>query len=83
MKLFRADHARRRLSRCSLFAMDVLFKTLGVLLACYVARALWTGSVYARWRAWGRAFERADDALGYWGAIGSYVLLSLALVFLF
>lgn len=63
--------------------MDGLFKILGVLLACYVAQALWTGSVYARWRAWGRTFTRADDALGYWGAIGSYCLLSLALLFVF
>jgi hypothetical protein len=63
--------------------MDLLFKILGVLLACYVVQALRTGAVYARWRAWGRTFRRADDALGYWGAIGSYCLLSLALVFVF
>jgi len=63
--------------------MDALFKILVVLLACYVAQALRTGSVYARSRAWGRTFTRVDDAFGYWAAIGSYSLLSLALVFLF
>ena len=63
--------------------MDALFKILGVLLACYVAQALSTGAVYARSRAWGRTFTRADDAFGYWAAVGSYSLLALALVFLF
>jgi hypothetical protein len=63
--------------------MDVLFEILGVLLACYVAQALRTGAVYARWRAWGRTFTRVDDAVRYWSAIGSYCLLSLALVFVF
>ena len=67
----------------SLIPMDSVFKGLGVLLACYVAQALWAGSVYARWRAWGRTFTRAADAFGYWSAIGSYCLLSLALLFLF
>lgn len=63
--------------------MDILFRVLGVLLALYVVQALRTGSVYARSRAWGRTFTRADDAFGYWAAIGSYSLLSLALVFVF
>ncbi len=63
--------------------MDGLFKFLGVLVAFYVAQALWTGSVYARWRAWGRTFTRDDDPFGYWSAIGSYCLLSLALLLVF
>jgi hypothetical protein len=63
--------------------MDIFFRVLGVLLALYVVQALRTGAVYARSRAWGRTFTRADDAFGYWAAIGSYSLLSLALVFVF
>jgi hypothetical protein len=63
--------------------MNVAFDVLGALLACYAAWALHTGTVYARYRAWGRTFTRADDAFGYWAAIGSYVLLALALVLVF
>ena len=60
-----------------------MFKLLGVAVACYVVQALRTGAVYARSRAWGRTFTRADDAFGYWSAIGAYTLLSFALVFVF
>jgi hypothetical protein len=63
--------------------MTLLFKLLGLLLACYVAQAVLTGTVYAKSGVWGRTFTRTDDALGYWSAIGAYTLLALALVFVF
>lgn len=63
--------------------MDGLFKLLGILLACYVALALQRGVVYAKSGPWGRHYRRDDDRFGYWGAIVSYVLLSLALIFIF
>lgn len=63
--------------------MSPLFKLLGAGVACYVLWALTTGAVYARSRMWGRTFRRNEDPRGYWGAIGAYVVLALALVFLF
>jgi len=63
--------------------MDGLFKLLGVLLACYVALALQNGVVFAKSGPWGRYFRRDDDRFGYWSAIVCYVLLSLALIFVF
>ena len=63
--------------------MSGLFGWLGVLLACYLAYALFSGAVYAKSGVGGRTFTRADDALSYWAAIGTYGLLSLALVLVF
>lgn len=60
-----------------------MFKILGVLLACYVVQALRTGAVFAQGRVWGRTYTRDVDPFLYWSAIGSYGLLSLALVFVF
>lgn len=63
--------------------MDTVFKLLGVLLACYVVRALATGTIYAKSGVWGRTSTRSGDAIGYWSAVGAYSLLAGALVFLF
>ncbi len=63
--------------------MDGLFKLLGILLACYVALSLERGVVYAKSGPWGRHFHRDEDKYGYWSAIVCYVLLSLALIFIF
>lgn len=63
--------------------MNGLFKALGVLLAVYVVLAVLNGSVYAKSGVWGRTFNRVDQPLRYWSAIGVYALLSAALTFWF
>jgi hypothetical protein len=63
--------------------MDVVFRVTGVLLACYVVKALVSGAVYAKSGPWGRTCRRDEDALGYWSAVVVYALVSLALVFVF
>ena len=63
--------------------MGALFDILGILLACYVSYSLFTRSVYAKPGPWGRTLRRDEDAFAYWSAIVSYVLLSIALVFIF
>jgi hypothetical protein len=57
------------------------FRILGVALALYVVLALLRGHVYARSGLWGQDFERDSDPMSYWSAIGSYALLSAALLF--
>ena len=64
-------------------AMDGIFKLLGVLLAFYVAQSLHRGVVFAKSGPWGRYYRRDEDRFAYWSAIVCYVLLSLALIFLF
>jgi hypothetical protein len=59
------------------------FKLLGAAVGFYLLYALSTGAVYARSRAWGRAFRRAEDATGYWSAIGAYAVLAVMLLFVF
>jgi hypothetical protein len=63
--------------------MKPLFILLGLLLAAYVVKSLFTGTVYAKSGAWGARFRRSENALRYWSAIVCYGLLSLALLFLF
>ena len=60
-----------------------MFKLLGVLLAIYVAHCLITGAVYAKAGVWGRTYHRDKNTRAYWGAIGSYSVLVLALCFIF
>ena len=60
-----------------------MFKALGAFIALYVICALTTGAVYARAGAWGRSYGRDTDPLGYWSAIGSYIVLVFALFFVF
>jgi hypothetical protein len=63
--------------------VHALFKTLGILLAIYVVVALFKGSVYARYRAWGRTLTRAEQPTRYWSTIVIYTLLAAALVLWF
>ena len=63
--------------------MNILFKALGLLLACYVVMAVLSGAVYAKSAVWGRTFRRMDQPLRYWSAIAAYTLLSAALLFWF
>ena len=63
--------------------MGALFKTLGALVCGYVLYSLMTGAVYAKRRAWGRTFLRAEDAAGYWSALAAYVALAGMLLLLF
>jgi hypothetical protein len=60
-----------------------MFKMLALLLALYVARCLVVGNVYGRSGPWGRSWSRATEPLGYWGALGSYSVLALAMFFVF
>jgi hypothetical protein len=60
-----------------------MFKLLGALLALYVVQCLVTGAVFAKSGPWGRTYRRDEDSLGYWGAVGAYVVLVLALFFVF
>jgi hypothetical protein len=63
--------------------MGAFFKLLGAMVACYAVYGVVTGSVYAKYRAWGRMFYRDEDAVGYWSAIAAYVALAGMLLFLF
>lgn len=60
-----------------------MFKLLGALAASYIVYCVVTGAVYAKAGAWGRTYRRDQDALGYWGALGSYCVLVLMLLFVF
>jgi len=60
-----------------------MFKILAILLAIYIARCLMSGSVYGRSGAWGRSWRRGEDPVGYWSAVGAYVVLAIALFFVF
>lgn len=61
----------------------IVFKTLGVLVALYVAYALVVGRVYAKRGPWGATSTRAGEPLPYWSAIVVYTFLSAALVLVF
>ena len=60
-----------------------MFRILAVLLAFYIAGCLVAGSVYGRRGAWGRRWRREEDPFGYWSAVGAYVVLAIAMFFLF
>lgn len=63
--------------------MHGLFDLLGVCLALYTLHAAFTGSVYAKHRAWGRVVSRADEAGYFWVIIALYAGLSALLVVYF
>jgi hypothetical protein len=63
--------------------MGALFKVLGAAVTLYVVYGLVSGAVYARYRAWGRTFQREVDAAGYWSAIAAYTVLAALLLFVF
>lgn len=60
-----------------------MFKILGILLLIYIARCLATGDVFAKAGPWGRTYHRDEHGWEYWGAIGSYAALAIALLFVF
>ena len=60
-----------------------MFKMLGVLVAGYVIYGFVTGEIYARSGFWGRTFRRDEEPWKYWGAMISYSLLAIALIFFF
>ncbi len=63
--------------------MASLFKFLGILVAGYALYGLATGSIYGRYRMWGRTSRRDEDAWGFWSAIVAYGVLSTMLLFVF
>jgi uncharacterized BrkB/YihY/UPF0761 family membrane protein len=63
--------------------MTGIFKILGVAVAGYIVYGFVTGEIYARSRAWGRTFRRDSEPWKYWGAMISYFLLAIALIFFF
>lgn len=62
--------------------MSTAFKSLGLMVAVYVAHSVITGAVYARHGMWGRTFRREDEPVAYWSAIAAYGALALMLVFI-
>lgn len=60
-----------------------MFRILGILLLFYVGYCLLTGRVYGVYHAWGRSFQRDTDPWHYWSTLAVYILLSIALFFLF
>ena len=60
-----------------------MFKLLGILLAVYTAYSAMRGEVYAKERAWGRHFRRADEPRMFWSIIVIYSGLSIALLTVF
>ncbi len=60
-----------------------MFKALGVVLALYTFYSAQRGEVFAKHRAWGRTIRRGEEPRYFWGVIGIYALLALALFFVF
>lgn len=60
-----------------------MFKALGIAVALYALYAAATGEVYAKAGAWGRTVSRADSPEYFWVVIAVYLLLALALLFIF
>lgn len=63
--------------------MKGFFRLIGVLLALYVVRCVLTGSVVVASGPRARTLRRDTEPVRYWGAIGIYSLLVLALLFVF
>ena len=60
-----------------------LFSLLGIFVLCYAAYGLATGEIYGRYHAWGRTFRRDGEPWLYWSTIVAYILLGIALIFIF
>lgn len=63
--------------------VNALFALLGVLVLAYAGWSAFSGSVYARHRAWGRRIERSEEPLYFWSVIVIYGLLGVALLTVF
>lgn len=60
-----------------------MFPALGVIVLLYVCYALYQGEVYAKHRWSGRRVSRTESP-GYFSAvIGVYIILGVALIFVF
>lgn len=57
-----------------------LFDLLGGVLGLYVVYAAIDGKVYAKHRAWGRSWSRAENPAQFWTIIAIYTALAIALV---
>ncbi len=60
-----------------------MFKTLGILLACYVVYAAVRGEVFAKSGPWGRTVSRSESPKYFWAVIEIYAGLGLALLTVF
>jgi hypothetical protein len=60
-----------------------MFKVIGALLLIYICYCLQSGAVFAKYGVWGRTYRRDAHATGYWGAMASYLVLTLSLFFVF
>ncbi len=60
-----------------------MFKPLGILVAAYVLYAAWRGEVFARSGIWGKMVAREESPRYFWGVIGCYALLAIALLTVF
>lgn len=63
--------------------MSSVFDLLGVCLACYTAYAAWSGSVFVRYRWWGKSYLRDESPGWFWSSIVMYGVLSVALIVYF
>ncbi|GJM04042.1 MAG: hypothetical protein DHS20C09_00330 [marine bacterium B5-7] len=59
------------------------FKAIGVMIFLYTVYCLFTGEVYAKDKASGRTFYKADEPKSYWTIIVIYFCLSIACFFFF
>ncbi len=60
-----------------------MFTLLEILLAGYVAFAIHNGEVYAKSGPWGRTISRDSSPEYFWVVICIYILMRLALIFIF
>lgn len=60
-----------------------MFKSMGIILIVYVLYGVYCGGIYAKDGPGGRMFYRSDEPKRYWIIITVYILLALALFFMF
>lgn len=60
-----------------------MFKGLGILLIIYVLYGIYCGGIYAKDGPGGRMFYRTEEPGRYWIIISVYVLLAIALIYIF
>jgi hypothetical protein len=60
-----------------------MFRIFGIVLLCYVGYCFLAGQVYGRYHAWAKTFGRDTDPWHYWSTLAIYILLAIALIFLF
>lgn len=60
-----------------------MFKSLGILLIIYVLYGIYYGGVYAKEGPGGRMIYRTEEPKRYWIIISVYILLAIALIYIF